>query len=862
MGLNTSLIGRHNYSDALAAINIIDSDQIYPKVCSCPVCGKYELYTFANFDLNTLWLQCNSCKSRGDIIAFAANCWNLSLPDTAEKFTQLNLITETALTHNLPDYIAQHARRSALELFWEQARNQLWTHDDDLTRCYLRGLNIKHENELFARLFGAATHEQVANLCRTLNKPTPNKRRKNSVFIVIPFYDLPAKMTGVFLLQCHEQLGLFTQFVALGNRKIKKPNAGFAFFDAAVPDDDPKFKDTLAVTDDIFWAIKAQAYSTETAGKLAPIVVAYSGTDAESYGESWRQYFQKTKIFHSSHATPELISRACAAGGYVSCAAIGRSGAERGILGIRKEAKTWSNQLKSITADLPESAAAGFITKLNITADKLAEFMSKHCPHRSANFAARVADSVSAKSCFLSPRKSIVEKTDGWWSATGQKIINVKPRVTTIVYSGRAEKMYCGQVTTATGDTYTFQAPAEILERAGLFAYVRNILTQHAESVVYERTWNFKSLQFALTLYPPQIVTVDTQYGWDANNKLFRFADYALDAGGKIKKDIKWIKHSNTAVFAEPRPAADLPLRDLVTPAHDNSWPWLICAAFLENVLAPMYDRLPTATALTANNFNAGHNLLLDLTCQTTQLTAPTKKHATNFLLKLARQEMTWPLVIFNTFGDDVLNNTIIRQFNQPIFARISPAAAAIAPSYGWRSISVTTAHCPAEIKSAIPTFIQHLLQNQFKPDETDLFLQLLAELNKWFATCFGVTFNIQHALSCVTTADDAHTALAAELDNAVQHNKINILPHPRKRRQPTNYLLQQHDTIWLNKLAIDTYFEKMRSPIPNWQQILSLLRKRGLYLGENTVNNVGGFLVPATWFLNKQTPQQLREIG
>lgn len=835
----------------------------YPKICTCPVCGKYELYIFADFELNSFWMACEACKNHGDALTFAANLWNLSLPDTAEKFIDLGLITSTDAARQLPEYIRNHVRRQAAETFWYAVKQQLWNHEDDIMACRIRELGLRVENDGCYGLVGIAHHDQASDICAALGKTTPNKGRRSGTLMVCPFYELPEKLTGFLFVQYNKKFEMRLHYLPLNAIKFKKPEAGYFLFQGVKVGADPVFKNTLIVTDNLFWALKAQARHAETAAKFLPLAVSYSGRDAESYGTSWRHYPGKVKIFHSAAATPQTISRACNASGYISSAAVDKLDGEKGLVAVRKNAVTWSQALKTTLSALPETNAVTFINQLTVPKDKTFEFVSKFDHAFSENFTAKILANAATKQCILSTRKQIIEKTDGWWSTTGQKIINVRPRITTIVYDEYGEKMYCGRVESASGNEYSFQANGNLVERVGLFAYVASILGQHGETVVYERPWNHRGLHFALTLYPPQIVTVRTRHGWDENSRVFRFADYEITDRGEIQKTVHWLQKDNVAAFDEPKPARLLLLNNLPTPAHENSCVWLVVASLLENLLAPAFGQQPTGTALTEKNFELTEQILQLCTCKTLLATSATRKAATGFMRQF-KKEMPWPVTVHNAFGDEQLSNIVPHYFNRPIFAKLSQLCAVVAPSYGWKTITAPAAPVElGDLKDVIPAFIQHALQTKFTNANTPLFELLLQELNKWLANSLGSAFNIEHALAHVLLPAKAHEAVMRAVHQAIQSDAIDLLPYPRNRNQNANYLLQKHNTVWLNKLAITRYFETAKAPGPNWHHILKLLKQNNLYVGEEVVYEMGGFLVPATWFFHfKQPGASIRETG
>ena len=94
---------------------------------------------------------------------------------------------------------------------------------------------------------------------------------------------------------------------------------------------------------------------------------------------------------------------------------------------------------------------------------------------------------------------------------------------------------------------------------------------------------------------------------------------------------------------------------------------------------------------------------------------------------------------------------------------------------------------------------------------------------------------------------------------------KLDILPRPRRKDQPKNYLLRNKQHWWLNQPALDRYFYSVGKLAPNWLHVTELLQTHHLFCGEETVHDMPGILVSRDWcdqFWGDYDSQLAREIG
>jgi hypothetical protein len=149
-----------------------------------------------------------------------------------------------------------------------------------------------------------------------------------------------------------------------------------------------------------------------------------------------------------------------------------------------------------------------------------------------------------------------------------------------------------------------------------------------------------------------------------------------------------------------------------------------------------------------------------------------------------------------------------------------------------------------------LPNYLQRVLKNRMTlaAYANDLFYAVLADVQTWLAESYGPAFNIDYARQNTFGPQTAQIALMLELRNAIAAAKIDVLPRPRRKDQPANYVLRWRENYWLNKRAIDRYFSDSRVSQPNWLKITERLSIAGVFAGEEKIHNMFGILVNTAW--------------
>lgn len=840
-------MNRHHYLQAIQALGVEVSAEEFPVIGNCPFCRTYELYIFTDFAVSSVWLTCRSCKKSGDIGQFAANLWNTSLPEAAKKFTEMGIVSAYA-AENLVPAVARHSKLlSTADNFWAFAAAETRRTDDDDIRCTARALGVKLEEPATAGLLGVAHYEQVLNFCAAVHRRPPHKIRNKNYYVVVPFYDVPERFTGFLVAQYDSSLNLITKFIPLTSHKKYRPNAGYAFLTHALSESHARLRNTEIITNDVFWALEVQTKYIQKYGVALPVLASYDGPEATSYGTTWRMHNQATRIFHNHSVTPPLVGRACAAGGYVSACEIPDGSPVSQLCAVRAATRTWSSALSDTLVSLPEKNAAAFVGQIQHAEKKLQNFLA-------ANFSKKICAALTQKDQ-SNKYGNVSVRADGIWSPQNTKISDAQILIEYVVYAENEEKFFTGKITTASGQEYSFQEYEKKLTRIGLLRYVESLLQKYEEKITYDSRWNTKILFALLKIAEPKRLTAATCYGWDEDNKVFRFLEFGINDAGNIVRTVRWPHKKGVADLPAPDPATLQQHTAEIQQKREDAYTWALVAAVAANLLAPIFGKDQIAIGISSTAFETAKKITQKLSCPELQIAAVTKKEGRAALKKI-RAPMPWPTLFYNCFDAVFINNIVHCCFNRPVVAKISRHAAVVGPSYGWCVLAEQELPdtLPEILPAILPAFVQYVLTTKPLPaiDENivDYTLKLLY---RWLQETTGHTFNLDCAHSLLRLPDDAHTTLREEILYAIETEQLDVVAYPRHVNQKQNFVLEGKHTMWINTSAIDRYFISAKSTNPNWIAIAGLLKKHGLYRGEKTVNKQNGFFVPKDWFLGSE---------
>lgn len=851
----------------------------FPAVVDCPLCHQSGLYLFDDVVSDGIWAHCEQCKSHGDIITFAARIWNISQAEALNRFVDIGAATQSETDRYSGEYLRAVARLAAGEAFWEESAHQLWNHRDDIIGCRLRELGLEQTVDSCRGLIGVAHPDQIAEFCRSVGRATPPRLREHGPSLVLPYYDLPGRMTGVLLVQYDDEFVSRRTFASLSSYDRRKADAGYFLLHTVLVPAPEVFRSSYFVCDDPFWALKMQCVNLKSGLPLLPLAAYYSGPEAVSTGLNWQSFAPTPRLFHSQNYTPDVISQAATAKGYVcavppakSTRALTAPDVVRRLATIRAAAETWQKALENALKGMNETAAGSFVTRMTTDPNKLQHFFATRATGLSRDFFSRMLTRMEAAPQIpvkIQKKWVVVERDDGWYTHTNSQICNARIKIKKLVHADNGARVYAGSILIHNREL-DFADRAEKIERMGLLAFAQQHAAAAGEILVFDRMWNHRAHLAAIQLNQPEIVHVSGRYGWNPATSEFCFYGYSLGNDGKVRPaPYPAIHEKRHADFPEPVALAPITLRPLLTPSHENALVWSLFAAFAADLLAPVLNRQPVLTACAGPVYAVALAIGTALDCPQMKITAVENRTAAR-VAATAIQNAEWPLLVSHNFNDKLLGNVPVRALSGAAVVKITEAAALLAPGYGWQFIRGSVPKTLPDISAlryVLPSYVQRCLENrlvQLAP-HADLTAAVLTDLAAWLKDIYGESFHLPCALNRLIAPSRAHEALLEAVNLGLTAGKLDILPRPRRKDQSGAYLLRNKQHWWLNQKAIDRYCISVGNAAPNWTALTTLFDEHGLLRGEEIIHNMPGLLIDKTWcdqFWTDYTAPDARNLG
>ena len=857
-------------------MGIADENTSFPAVLSCPFCGKSTLYCYDDTSREDIWLACDTCSVHGNIITFAAQIWKLTPAQTLARFDENGLCSRKNDAVELSSLAKSIERSAAVEKLWAAASSQLWNHDDVTIDHKLRELGVSPEIPC-TELVGVAHHKQIEELAGAVARSFPTNFAK-APCIVLPYYDLPQRLSGFLLLQPGEDLTTQRAFIGTSRSGRVRTDVGYYLLQTVILPENPALKHSYFIVDDPLWALKAQTTQLRHGHELLPICASYDGKEGTSCSTNLLMFPHTRRFFSGRTVTPALISQAAAARGYVCtppdrrtplpdmpAKTVGR------LANICRYAKTWQDALSDVFKTQSVLAAQAFTAELNIDRDKIHNFLRDrtNISHEAVQkILEKVTPHHGVDTIKYRP-KTVIERDNKWYTTTGEQISNCSPIITRIIHTDTEDKYYEGYIR-KDADTYSFFGRSTVVERLGLLNYAAQHMAAYGELVLFTRQWNLRSLSVALTLHPPQILSLSSAPGWNEKTKEFQFRHYSLKTDGSVvPAPCPELCEANTLNLPEPelapRPAVDA----LLAPTHVNAGLWAFTSAVLSGMLAPAVGASAQSFVLEQPVFDAFAGLAAQLGCHNEQIGTPYRNNSTG--LFNAMRGVRWPTFISEINDDDVhLTASIVKCVHNPIVLRVMQKSIVSALTFNWYNVAPIA--LPEEnadttaLQFILPSYIQHVLRNRLTvPPGVPLVSVILRDLHKWLEHAYGTSFNLPAAERIIITPENAHIVLMQELNNAITAGEIAILPRPRTRKQSHNYIIRNRQHWWLNKKAVNNYLVQKTGIVPNWNALLNCFVKHGVFNGESTIGKLNGLLLRRDWcdtFRDQNNDQEIKNVG
>ena len=860
-----SLVKRQDHLRALELIGILPEKTAFPTTVSCPICKQNALHLFEDILADDVWLFCNYCQIRGNIVSFAAEIWKSAPERVLARFVEAGLITAENAARNSDDFIKTYHRLQAFSTFWEIVAGQLWSHDDDVLACRLRELGLRHETKIGDGLIGVAHPNQIEKLCAATGqrKPKTLLTAKRPV-IVFPYYDLPGRFSGVLLRLYEDNFTHKSAFIS-SNGRSSRSDAGYFLLNKLLLPASDIYRGRQFIVNDPEWVLTAHCFWGEKNTEILPIVADYDDDNGvKSMGRYWSALFPATRCFQSEKIKPHTISQACLAKGYTAIAPLWNKRTRKinsqyflnRLAKFYAAANTWQKTLLQILTNISETAGYSFAVKLTIPHEKLQHFFDNAQQYFSSHFSFRVLENIKYAPTTkqkISNKLHVVVRDGKWWSTAGNLICNAQIIITRIVQIDHDERVYTGKIFTE-NKTLEFTASSRQLNKQGLLSFAAAHAASYGILVNFAQSWNARSLLAALQMNTPKIECIKTELGWDETANMFYLGNYALKADGSCTQIVSPQSGLIPASFKPIDIVPPAAVQNLFAATPKNNFVWAITSTIIANALAPVNRTSQQATALNNEDFEIGLQVGAALLCKHNETAAIRKTNNTIFLKKQIAAA-NWPFFVSNAFDDNLFSSAVNSCFNGPAFVRTHPDTAAIATGYGWQAVTGSSGSVQENeliaLQKMVPQYIQHALKNKLSPfvnKNQNFVLNVMADLHDWLFKTYGDAFNLKGAKNCIKTPEEAHETLFSLIGSAIAAGELDVIPRPRRPDQQPNYLLARKNAWWVNRRAVDNVCKTRKNIYPNWIAIVKLLVKQDVFIEEETVNTLPGFVVKKSW--------------
>jgi len=867
MGLPASLIRRHNAAAGLEIIGVSLPAANPPTITKCPQCNQDTLYLFDDPVIEGFWLHCASCQITGDILTFAAELWKSTLYTAIEPFIDAGLILRADSSAALGNCIRAVQKRKAAEDLWREAKQQLWNHHDEIIADKLRILGASAQLTECADLIGVAHFDQIEHFCREAGKRPPRPVRGKAPMLVLPYYDLPGRNSGILCVQYTETERAKKSFICLNPHAHRRPDAGYWGINTITIKTWAAIKNAYFVLDDPLLAVALQIGQLRYGQPFLPVTGAYAGAEAASTGITLPAACAAQKFISGCALTPELVSLAANSHGYV-CARAENARKKaatptrtlRYLAENRRIAATWSDAILAVAKQSSEITILNFCSKLVIEPEKLQKTLQKHEAHVSAVLRDKILTTVKiplAGPATTRQRWKVIARNGGWYTTVGKEIVNAQIKITRIVQTAEHKKYYEGLIEIDGAQIEFFEADSRIT-RLGLLAYSAELCAQRGLVLIFNRNWNNRALDVALRLHKPTVDYVSDAIGWDDSTSEFKFQSYSIQSDGNLRFQATTPLHKKKLLFPPPSDGLPIDLNQLLGAEHEKTLTWNLFAFFMATLLAPAGGKEYRTLVVPPNIFLATQRIAAALHCHKKEVLANSRKGAGQTITAAAKKS-DWPTLIFSGINDLLLAPSIPRYTHQPFWYRGNALTAAAATSYGSYGIDTATignyhSDHHAALAALVPRYLQHLLRHRACLGAGDWFDNILRDLHAWLFKTYGATFNIEYAKNQRLVPQKTHEYLIRCVRGLAETGVLDILPRPRRKDQPNNYMLLTNKNLWINQKAIDRFFQHKAGLTWNWLEITTALSKQGVFMGEEILhNNLPGFLISADWYLNFQ---------
>ena len=547
------------------------------------------------------WYTCTACGFKGDSIEFYQKAHDLSdIRDAVLELSARNILPmrkEELSVDIIAKYVEAYVKRrtdfDALFAESQQVLGELSPKQLDLIQKYhlWEGYRAGDWYKRLERFIGVG----YVKLMTKYGLQMPY--RGFSRFLVIPYYDVPGRISSLLLLN---KTGKKHRIYASPEGTMN--DAGLMMLNLL-----DTYNDTVIAVRDPIFAIHLQRRAFNISAEPLKVVV-YD----EQTSRAWQTVHARRLIYWEKEDDVNLYSQSVmhprahiatkpGFGDYDLKGYLRKMSVAEIVNRIEMSAKPWGEAVKNFLLNSEYWKVSETLKSLQLSAADIQRIYDACSPSEKARVL-QLFGEASVGNYITIGNMKIVESDDGWWIMRGSDrelgcnaIIRLEALVH-IVDTG--ENVYEGTVSFKQ-EQLKFRVPVATVEKSAA-NWLRELMMQHVGALKLSKSIQPHIIEIAKQFHDPQYVRRIGKIGWNQSMQAFVFPNFSIKEGQFDDSTHAMVLDSAADVpaakvyIAEPREGDwDLMLED--TPEHAAIWAGM--AAFMSNMLSPIVGATPSPVA-------------------------------------------------------------------------------------------------------------------------------------------------------------------------------------------------------------------------------------------------------------------------
>lgn len=843
-----------------------------PRTVRCPVCLAVSLDAFQDTTNGGSWHWCRSCSFSGDILELYTAARNLEPVLAYFELVEAGL----AKSVSIEDFNRYHhwfvVRRQEIREAWQKARNRFRGSADFATfRRHIGAIRINPDlwDNRGGQFVGAIEKEALSKLLDTQTIHSKlshsNSRRIYQAgrlrgqtktwrqAIVIPFYDVPGRISGLWLASYNGED--MQQTYSNTSRYLKKstnagvPAPGVAMLSAVLGARSP-----LIIFDPLTAIYLHVRHLAEDSTPL-PLGVIWPASEIATVLRG-----AKATLW-SETCTADLIRHAWAIDAMVSVPADGfdlkRSLTEtprRWMDEAMEQAVPWSEALERMLRKLDDIQIDAVLRHIDLPVNLMQRFTAG-CLDDIRERIDLTADLGRSRVVKISGA-SIIETEEGLIRENTREIIlNAAVRINEVIKVRDIGKTFYRGTITKDGRTHEFIADQPQFDRTP-GNWLKQFMLEKGEGLlVFNRHWMRHLVEIVTTLRMPVAVSIAGRYGWDETSAKWIMPDYAISNNGRVEKsDLSRLSKLPMPKVQIGKPEK-LPPESIDRLSSDDSsaaLTWAVAIAIVHNLTAVPFHRKTVGYQIVGTGSAAAVSLAEIMGCLSCSASRyKGVKLRSPAVIREMEASSGWPAVVYGTANfDKNMRRWIDLPDHNCLVATAWYQSRLLGSSPGWFRIETDSPRVmdeTIEVHAArlIPSFLKWFCdRHMMRTSSGDEFEATVSDLRLWFDEIGGDKAAVDDGRALIARGDPEGRARGfLEMVGRMLNDRDVTLTRHDFRPDLKGIILLSDKRVWIPQQPLLQIIAKLHSYPLNVEQVFGDLRTSGLAKGEMDIGGEIGWI-------------------